>query len=109
MRPVFRVEVTGLSMLPTLMPKERLLCVGIFRRRSLALGAIVVIADFEAASELMVKRVSKIFSDGSFEVMGDNRGISIDSRQFGVVSPDSLQGRVWFCYSPNFRSLWRAT
>jgi len=33
-------------------------------------------------------------------VLGDNRGASNDSRNFGPIPIDSIVGRAWFCYWP---------
>ena len=38
--------------------------------------------------------------EGYVFVMGDNRGVSLDSRSFGPINTDNIQGRVTFRLSP---------
>lgn len=38
--------------------------------------------------------------EGSFLVLGDNRGNSYDSRHFGLISEESIEGRALFRYWP---------
>ncbi len=42
---------------------------------------------------LIVKRISKI-NENSVEIIGDNKSISIDSRQFGKVNKNQIKGIV---------------
>ena len=94
-------------MVPALAPGDRLLCVGGFRRRLCVPGAIVV-AKAPVPENLLVKRVSRVFPDGSFEVEGDNRDVSRDSRHFGPLAAPAYEGRVLCAYRPWPRSLWRS-
>ena len=105
MRLLFRIRVAGHSMLPSLAPGDRLLCLGGFRRRLCTPGAIVV-TRAPVPENLVVKRVSKVLADGSFEVEGDNRDVSRDSRHFGALSPHDYEGRVLCAYRPWPRLLW---
>lgn len=47
----------------------------------------------------LVKGNELIVPDGSYFVLGDNRGTAIDSRRFGPVPKESLLARPWFVYS----------
>lgn len=38
--------------------------------------------------------------DGHVYVLGDNRPVSLDSRFYGPVPVDAVEGRVVFCYAP---------
>jgi nickel-type superoxide dismutase maturation protease len=98
-RPVFygrlgRIEVEGLSMIPALLPGDRLLIVP-FRR--LAVGDLVALRDPEEASRLLIKRVERLEARG-VTVRGDNASASRDSREFGVVPLELLAGRVLYRY-----------
>ena len=94
--PWLRVEVRGLSMIPTLAPGEWVLV-----RRDVPPrpGAVVVV---RLAGRLVVKRVTRVGDDGVW-VEGDNAGASDDSRTFGAVDPRDVVGEVRWRYHP-----WRA-
>ncbi len=84
--------VSGLSMIPTLAPGERLLV-----RTD---GPIVIgdIAVFRRGDQFEVKRITRIEADGIF-VQGDNDLVSTDSRTYGIVPHEDVIGvvsyRLW--------------
>lgn len=81
--------VSGLSMIPTLAPGERLL---VRNDGPIVLGDIVV---FERESQFDVKRVLHIEAEGIF-VQGDNDLVSTDSRTYGLIPFDDVVGTVMF-------------
>ena len=93
-----RVAVEGESMLPTLVPGDRVLAVRARRGRA---GALVVVRDPRRPSRLLVKRVVQAGSRGH-TLAGDNPQASTDSRTFGPVA--TLWGRVVFRYHPAHRA-----
>jgi phage repressor protein C with HTH and peptisase S24 domain len=84
--------VSGLSMIPTLAPGERLL---VRLDGPIVIGDIVV---FERANQFDVKRILRIEADGVF-VQGDNDQVSTDSRAYGLIPHDDVLGiatyRLW--------------
>ena len=81
--------VSGLSMIPTLAPGERLL---VRLDGPIVLGDIVV---FKRASQFDVKRVQHIEAEGIF-VQGDNELVSTDSRDYGLIPFDDVLGTVTY-------------
>lgn len=81
--------VSGLSMVPTLAPGERLV---IRYDGPIVLGDIVV---FRRANRIDVKRVAQIEADGLF-VTGDNDLVSTDSRIDGLVPHNDVLGIVTY-------------
>ena len=96
-RPVRRLEVTGASMLPTLVPGDRVLVVR--GRRGLAVGDLAVVPDPRQPARLVVKRVVRV-DGGLVTVHGDNARASTDSRDFGPVPRQTVWGRAVYRYHP---------
>ena len=95
---VRRVEVDGLSMVPTVAPGDRLLVVRVPRGRSRP-GDVVVVPDPRRPRRLLVKRVvSATARDLVLE--GDNTGASTDSRVFGPAPRRQVWGRAVYRYHP---------
>lgn len=84
--------VSGLSMIPTLAPDERLL---VRLDGPLVIGDIAV---FKRANQFEVKRIMRIEVEGVF-VQGDNDLVSTDSRTYGLIPHDDVIGiatyRLW--------------
>ena len=98
-RRVERVAVEGDSMLPTLLPGDRLVVV---RRRQARPGDLVTVPDPRHPTRVMVKRVARVGPAGVV-VRGDNPHASTDSRRFGPVPTASVRGRVVYRYFPEHR------
>jgi nickel-type superoxide dismutase maturation protease len=98
---VRRIEVAGPSMIPTLVPGDRLLVVP--PARQLRPGDLVAFRDPDMPSRLLVKRVVSVTADG-VGVRGDNEGASRDSRDFGAVAPEAVVGVVCYRYHPRHRA-----
>lgn len=95
-----RVVVSGNSMLPGLLPGDRLLVVPVLRIRE---GQVVAMSDPRQPGRVLVKRVHSIHA-GLVEVRGDNIAESTDSRHFGRVPRASVIGRAAYRYAPSGRS-----
>ncbi|MDP9020065.1 MAG: S26 family signal peptidase [Actinomycetota bacterium] len=96
-RSVVRVEVGGSSMVPTLLPGDRVLAVRTLAPR---VGDVAALVDPRVTSRLLVKRVVAVHPNGSVEVAGDNAVASTDSRSFGRVAAGRVTGRVVWRYWP---------
>lgn len=81
--------VSGLSMIPTLAPGERVL---VRNDGPIVLGDIVV---FQHESQFDVKRVLRIEAEGIF-VQGDNDLVSTDSRSYGLIPFEDVLGSVTY-------------
>ncbi|MEU0372805.1 nickel-type superoxide dismutase maturation protease [Streptomyces sp. NPDC006283] len=89
-------EVTGPSMVPTLLHGDQLL---VDYRASLRAGDVAVLRHPLQQDLLIVKRLVERRDEGWW-VLGDNPGADGDSRVFGVVPPDLLLGRVRTRFRP---------
>lgn len=94
----FRIaEVTGLSMVPTLLHGDRLL---VRHRAVLRAGDVAVMRHPLQQDLLIVKRLVER-REGGWWVLGDNQDDEVvDSRAFGTVPDDLVLGRVCLRYRP---------
>ncbi|MGH2673903.1 MAG: S26 family signal peptidase [Actinomycetota bacterium] len=102
----FRVEVTGESMAPALLPGDWLVAT---RRGTIRRGSVVVLAHPIDGLDL-VKRVAgvpgddvgdRVLGPAEFLVVGDNAGASTDGRSFGPVDRRLIEGVVRARYWPS--------
>ncbi|MFE5512846.1 nickel-type superoxide dismutase maturation protease [Streptomyces sp. NPDC056529] len=89
-------EVTGVSMVPTLLHGDRLL---VHYGGRLRPGNVAVLRHPLQQDLLVVKRLIER-RDGGWWVLGDNRDTEGDSRVFGAVPPELVLGRVRARYRP---------
>ncbi|HEY9890042.1 MAG TPA: nickel-type superoxide dismutase maturation protease [Candidatus Obscuribacterales bacterium] len=90
-----RLRVTGNSMWPLLAPgQEVLIDPQAYRRRSPQADDVVVAQHPQQPGVTIIKRIEFVAADGRCYLKGENARESSDSRQFGLVSPQHLHGRV---------------
>jgi phage repressor protein C with HTH and peptisase S24 domain len=87
--PLGLYRVSGESMEPSYKPGR--LVVGL--RCAKPHRGDVVVADF---GRLLIKRVGRIETDGGLWLLGDNPGMSSDSRDFGPVPPECVKAVILF-------------
>lgn len=58
----------------------------------LSVGEIVIVRSPQD-DRILIKRIEKI-SNGSLFLVGDNEGMSVDSRQFGWVDEGNVMGKL---------------
>jgi nickel-type superoxide dismutase maturation protease len=92
--------VAGSSMVPALHHGD---CVVLRRGSRVRVGDVVVVRRPDRPDLVVVKRVREVLSDGRLWLAGDNPSASDDSRVFGAVEPDAVEGRVVVRYWPLFR------
>jgi nickel-type superoxide dismutase maturation protease len=101
--PIWRVAVAERSMEPVLRPGDWLLMWrGVHRGRPPRIrpGQIVISRHPGDPDMLLVKRALRLEA-GSWWLASDNPGAgAVDSRQFGHVPPDLIEGRVLGRYWP---------
>ncbi|MGH9103659.1 MAG: S26 family signal peptidase, partial [Acidimicrobiales bacterium] len=97
-----RVQVHGDSMLPTLLPGDRLLTL---RLPWLRRGDVVVVTDPRLPSRALVKRVVAV-SRAAVEVEGDNAASSTDSRVLGPLPRSHVRARAIWRYWPPGHAGW---
>ena len=95
-RAICRIEVDGPSMEPTLLAGDRII---VRRTKKVKVGNIVVVADPTDPAISLIKRVISI-SGQALTIEGDNRGASRDSREFGPIAMELVQGRAVYRYFP---------
>lgn len=90
-----RFEVAGRSMSPAYNPGDWLLVdLHAYRHRLPLPGEAVIIRDVRQPARQLIKRIYRVSDDGQLDVRGDNSFESTDSRQFGLVTPSLLVGKV---------------
>jgi nickel-type superoxide dismutase maturation protease len=88
-------------MAPTLRPGDWLLADPLaYRSGPPRVGDLVLVPDPRQPQRLLVKRVTAATRDGLLELRGDAPDASTDSRAFGPVGVESVEGRPWFRYWP---------
>ncbi len=103
LRRLDAVEVTGASMAPALLPRDRLLVESLtYARRRPRPGEVVLAADpREPDRERLLALASH--RDGRVRLSGDHPAGSTDSRTFGAVPVDAIRWRVALRYWPPLR------
>jgi nickel-type superoxide dismutase maturation protease len=88
-RKIFRVQ--GDSMLPTLKDGDAVM---IIRTKSIEPGDVVLANHPYKSSVKILKRVDAVDDDGRYTLTGDNPAESTDSRTFGSLSIECIQGKA---------------
>ena len=87
-------RVSGDSMEPTLHEGDIVIYHPILRRKqALQDGMIVIVKSPIEKDTLIIKRIQNNTPKG-IDIRGDNKGSSIDSRQFGLVNQKNILGIV---------------
>jgi nickel-type superoxide dismutase maturation protease len=96
------VEVEGRSMVPALLPGDRLLVEALtYRSRSPRVGEVVLAVDPRMPSRELIKRIAAVDgAAGTATLVGDAPGASTDSRAFGPVPLAAIRWRVAGRYWP---------
>jgi nickel-type superoxide dismutase maturation protease len=98
--------VSGRSMEPALEPGEIVLVdIWSYRHRLPRVGEVVLVMGGQSSGRMLVKRVAlppsgREASGEMVWLLGDNIGISDDSRRFGAVPAARIRGRVFWRYWP---------
>lgn len=96
MFPLHRFRIEDESMRPTLEPGDYVFVnEWAYRFRPPTPGDLVVVRDPENPARFLVKRVSEATGATNVELVGDNRELSRDSREFGPVPLERIVGKVW--------------
>ena len=86
-----RIKVTGDSMLPTLTPGDFVL---VDPSRSPAVDDLVLARHPHEDDLLIIKRVASLLDDGRIELASDNEAAGTDSRTWGPVRAEAIEGVV---------------
>ncbi len=90
-----RYRVENVSMLPLLPPGTTVLINPRAYRHSRPQAGDIVVAHLPArGGQRAIKRIDKVFPDGSVFLIGDNPARSTDSRIFGTVPLACILGKV---------------
>ncbi|MDQ3689455.1 MAG: S26 family signal peptidase [Chloroflexota bacterium] len=92
------VEVRGRSMVPTLIPGDRLVAARLAPR----VGDVVLARDPREPSRELIKRAVRV-DGGGVLLRGDNPAASTDGRTFGSVPAATVRWRVVLRYWPIHR------
>jgi nickel-type superoxide dismutase maturation protease len=95
--PLVRVAVAERSMEPVLRPGDWLL---VWRGRQIRPGQIVVARHPGRPELLLVKRAIRRQAEGWWLLSDNVRASTVDSRQFGPVPSELIEGRVLGRYWP---------
>jgi len=103
-----RMVVRGRSMMPTLVPGERVL----FDRLAYVserprVGDIVLARHPARPGARMIKRIAEMVGRDEYWLLGDNAGASTDSRTVGPFQRRDIVARAWLVFWPpeRFRRL----
>lgn len=95
LRRRLRLQISGVSMQPTLCPGDLVLVDPNAYRRDPPQAGEIVVAWHPYQSDLqIIKRVETLTSSGQVILLSDNPLAGTDSRQFGAVLPEHVIGRV---------------
>ncbi|HKB29562.1 MAG TPA: S26 family signal peptidase [Streptosporangiaceae bacterium] len=101
--PLWRVAVAERSMEPALLPGDWLLVrrgVRAGRPPRIRAGQLVVATHPARPGMLLVKRAGRRTPDGWWLDSDNPNGGAVDSRSFGAVPADQIEGRVLIRYWP---------
>ena len=91
--------VDSVSMEPTLLSGDIVLCSRDVAAKDIRLNDVIIFRSLEDDSTLLVKRVHDIKYESpdsiKYDVRGDSKGNSCDSRSFGLVPMVKIDGKVW--------------
>lgn len=86
--------VTGDSMYPTLKDGEIVL---LHKTQDVQVDDIIIVTDSTISDKTIIKRVlsvTKIGGQKRYWIEGDNKEVSYDSRKFGYIKQDVIEGKI---------------